>query len=202
MKVLVACEFSGVVRDAFAARGHDAWSCDLEETETSGQHIKGDVLDILMDDWDLIIAHPPCTYLTTTGNKWFRPEYADRFPDRAARREEALEFFVKLYNAPCDKVCIENPIGITSTRFRKPTQIVEPFQFGHATTKRTGLWLRGLPPLVPTKVVEVDWHVFKSGKRWSKWYYETGNERTPLLKAKARNRTFQGIADAMADQWT
>lgn len=202
MKVLVACEFSGVVRDAFAARGHDAWSCDLEETESAGQHIKGDVLGVLGANWDLIIAHPPCTYLTTSGNRWFRPEYADRFPDRARHREEALEFFIRLYNAPIPRVCIENPIGITSTRFRRPDQIIHPNQFGHPTTKKTGLWLRGLPLLIPTDTVEVEWHTFKSGKRWSKWYYETGNERTPALKAKARNRTFQGVADAMADQWT
>lgn len=201
MKVLVACEFSGVVRDAFAARGHDAWSCDLIESERGGQHIQGDVLGILGDDWELIIAHPPCTYLTTSGNRWFRPEYADRFPDRARDREEALDFFAKLYNAPAPRVCIENPIGVTSTRFRKPNQIIHPNEFGHPTTKKTGLWLKGLPPLVPTNVVDVEWHYFKSGKRWSKWYYETGNERTPALKAKARNRTFQGIADAMADQW-
>lgn len=202
-KVLVACEFSGVVRDAFAALGHDAWSCDLEPTETPGQHIRGDVRDYL-EGWDLIIAHPPCTYLTVAGNKWNNPEYRDRFPDRPQQTEDAVQFFKDLYNAPCERVCIENPVGIMSSRFRKPDQYVCPTMFGHKAPKKTGLWLRGLPKLKPTNVVELtdeDYVVFKSGKRWSRWYYETGNERTPALKAKARNRTFEGIAHAMASQW-
>ena len=203
MRCLIACEFSGVVRDAFAAKGWDAWSCDLEETERVGNHIVDDVRNVLYSEkWDLVIAHPPCTYLTTTGNRWFGDKYKDKYPTRYQDREDALQFFIDLYNAPCERVCIENPIGITSTRFRKPDQIIEPYQFGHPTTKRTGLWLRGLPNLTPTQVVDVEWHYFKSGKRWSQWYYETGNERTPALKAKARNRTFEGVAHAMADQWT
>lgn len=205
MKVLIACEFSGVVRDAFARRGHDAWSCDLEESERpDGNHIVDDVRNHLKG-WDLIIAHPPCTYLTTTGNRWFRPEYADRFPDRQRHRDEAIDFFLDLYNAPAKHICIENPVGIMSTRFRKPDQIIDPFWFGHRVPKKTGLWLKGLPKLEATDYIQLtddDYVTFKSGKRWSKWYYETGNERTPALKAKARNRTFEGIANAMADQWT
>lgn len=203
MRVLVACEFSGVVRDAFIRGGHDAMSCDLLATEASGPHYQGSVLDIINDGWDLMIAHPPCTYLTLTGNKWFKPEFADRFPTRHQDRENAIEFFMALANAPISKIAIENPIGVMSSRWRKPNQIIQPWQYGFPTTKATCLWLKGLPNLVPTNIVSKGEVVIsKSGNRMSRWYYETS--KLPLkggIRAKARSVTFQGIADAMAAQW-
>ena len=125
MKVLIACEFSGIAREAFKARGHDAWSCDILPTEIPGQHIQDDVLEHL-EGWDLMIAHPPCTFLTVTGNKWFKPEYRERFPDREQQREEAVDFFLFLADFPIPSIAIENPIGIMSTRYRKPDQIIQP----------------------------------------------------------------------------
>lgn len=203
MKVLVACEFSGAVRDAFIGGGHEAMSCDLLPNETPGPHYQGSVMDILNDGWDLMIAHPPCTYLTLTGNKWFKPEFAERFPNRQKDRENAIEFFMALVNAPIPKIAIENPIGIMSSRYCKPSQIIQPWQYGHETTKATCLWLKGLPNLVPTNIVSKGEVVIsKSGNRMSRWYYETS--KLPLkggIRAKARSVTFQGIADAMANQW-
>ena len=203
MKVLIACEFSGAVRDAFIRGGHEAMSCDLLPTEVPGPHYQGSVLDIINDGWDLMIAHPPCTYLTLTGNKWFKPEFADRFPTRHQDRKDAIEFFINLANAPIPKIAIENPIGVMSSRYKKPNQIIQPWQYGFPTTKATCLWLKGLPNLVPTNVVSKGEVVIsKSGNRMSKWYYETS--KLPLkggVRAKARSVTFQGIADAMADQW-
>ena len=203
MKVLIACEFSGAVRDAFIGGGHEAMSCDLLPTAVPGPHYQGSVLDIINDGWDLMIAHPPCTYLTLTGNKWFKPEFADRFPTRHQDREDAIEFFMNLANAPIPKIAIENPIGVMSSRYKKPNQIIQPWQYGFPTTKATCLWLKGLPNLVPTNVVSKGEVVIsKSGNRMSKWYYETS--KLPLkggVRAKARSVTFQGIADAMADQW-
>lgn len=203
MKVLIACEFSGAVRDAFIGGGHDAMSCDLLPNETPGPHYQGSVMDILDDGWDLMIAHPPCTYLTLTGNKWFKPEFAERFPTRHKDREDAIEFFMALANAPIPKIAIENPIGVMSSRYCKPSQIIQPWQYGHETTKATCLWLKGLPNLVPTNIVSKGEVVIsKSGNRMSRWYYETS--KLPLkggIRAKARSVTFQGIADAMATQW-
>jgi len=209
MRVLVACEFSGIVRDAFKVRGHDAYSCDILPTEREGKHIQGDVLEILNDGWDLMIAHPPCTYLAVTGNKWFyhpddkgipieqrRPH--PRFPNRAKQREDAVKFFMSLAAANISKICIENPVGIMSTRWRKPNQIIQPFQFGHPEPKKTCLWLKGLSQLEPTKTVEPEYIISKSGKRLAKWYYQPSF--TPE-RQKMRERTFQGIADAMAMQW-
>jgi hypothetical protein len=145
-----------------------------------------------------MIAHPPCTRLTVTGNKWYKPEYADRFPRIHEEREEAVKFFMALAEAPIPKKCIENPVGIMSTRWRKPEQIIQPFQFGHPEPKKTCLWLWWLPSLVSTRIVEPEYFISKSGKRLASWYYKPSftPERTKL-----RNRTFQGIADAMADQW-
>jgi hypothetical protein len=203
MKVLIACEFSGAVRDAFIGGGHEAMSCDLLPTEVPGPHYQGSVLDIINDGWDLMIAHPPCTYLTLTGNKWFKPEFADRFPTRHQDRQDAIDFFMTLANAPIPKIAIENPIGVMSSRYKKPNQIIQPWQYGFPTTKATCLWLKGLPNLVPTNVVSKGEVVIsKSGNRMSRWYYETS--KLPLkggVRAKARSVTFQGIADAMADQW-
>jgi hypothetical protein len=198
MRVLVACEFSGIVRDAFAARGHDAWSCDLEPSERPGNHIQDDVILHLAGDWDLMIAHPPCTYLTVTGNKWFKPEYSDRFPTRRQDRWDAIFFFVLLANSHIPKICMENPVGIMSTEWRKPDQIIQPFQFGHPEPKKTCLWLKNLPKLVPTGLVEPDYHITKSGKRVPRWYYEPSPSPD---RQKQRNRTFSGIAEAMAQQW-
>jgi len=203
MRVLVACEYSGRVRDAFIRGGHDAMSCDLAPTDVPGPHYEGDVMDIITDNWDLLIAFPPCTYLTLTGNKWFKPEFADRFPERHQQRKDAIDFFMKIANMPIPRIAIENPIGIMSSHYRKPDQIIQPWQFGFPTTKATCLWLKNLPLLKPTNIVEKGEVVIsKSGNRMSKWYYETS--KLPLKngeRAKARSVTFQGVADAMADQW-
>lgn len=202
MRILVACEFSGVVRDAFRRLGHDAWSCDILPTESNPAfHIQCDVLEILNEDWDLMIAHPPCTYLTVSGNKWFKPEYRERFPNRLLEMENAAKFFMKLVNAPIDKIAIENPIGRMSTIYRKPDQIIQPFQFGHPVRKSTCLWLKNLPELKPTNIVPFELDVFASGNRQSKWHTETGRIKDKVERSKARSRTFSGIAEAMAEQW-
>ena len=182
MRILVACEFSGVVRNAFAKRGHDAWSCDLlpSETGTGSKHIQRNVGDILRRDWDLMIAHPPCTYLAVSGARWFK--------DRKKEQEEALRFVRLLMDAPIEKIAIENPISVISSRIRKPDQIIQPWMFGHGETKATCLWLRNLPLLKPTKIVEGrEARVHKASPSPDRW--------------KERSRTLQGIADAMAEQW-
>ena len=180
MKVLIACEFSGVVREAFRAKGHDAWSCDLLPTEISGQHIQGDVLAVLDDCWDLMIAHPPCTHLAVSGARWFK--------EKKKEQAEALIFVRKLLAAPIRRIALENPISIISSKIRKPDQIIQPWQFGHGETKATCLWLKGLPLLKPTKIV--------SGRDGRVWKMPPSENRW-----KERSRTFQGVADAMADQY-
>ncbi len=203
MRVLIACEFSQVVTEAFTKRGHYAMSCDLLPLEKNYPHYQGDILDIIIntwDEWDLMIAHPPCTYLTVTGNKWFKPEYRERFPNREQQREEAIEFFILLAEVPIPRIAVENPIGIMSTKYRKPDQIIQPYQFGHTEAKKTCLWLNNLPPLKPTKLVKPEYTTFKSGKRMATWYMEAA-KLSPIRRAEARSRTFQGIADAMAEQW-
>jgi site-specific DNA-cytosine methylase len=180
MRVLVACEYSGRVRDAFSARGHDAVSCDYLESETKGQHYQGDVFDIIKDDWDLMIAHPPCTHLAVSGARWWK--------DKKEEQLDALEFVRQLLNAPIDKIALENPISKISTAIRKPDQIVQPWQFGHGETKATCLWLKGLPNLQSTMVV--------SGREPRVHRMSPGPDRW-----KERSRTYQGIADAMAEQW-
>ena len=182
MKVLVACEFSGIVREAFAALGHDAWSCDILPTEQPGQHIQGDVLEILNNGWDFLIAHPPCTHLSVSGARWFAEKRAD------GRQQEAIDFFMRLVNAPIDKIAVENPISIMSTEYRKPNQIIQPWQFGHGETKATCLWLKGLPELQPTNIV---------GGRAARIHKMSPSPD----RAKNRSRTYQGIAQAMAKQW-
>jgi hypothetical protein len=187
MKILVACEFSGIVREAFAKRGHDAWSCDLLDTEIPGQHYTGDVRDLLYgcnaQHWDLIIAHPPCTHLAVSGARWFK--------DRQVEQKKAINFFLDftyfIYGDPL-KVCIENPIGIMSTRYCKPTQIIQPWMFGHGETKATCLWLHNLPKLLPTNIVD--------GREQRIHHMPPSPDR-----GKERSRTYQGIADAMAEQW-
>lgn len=181
MRVLVACEFSGTVREAFTLAGHDAWSCDLLDTEKpSIKHIKGDVLALLDEGWDLMIAHPPCTHLAVSGARWFK--------DKKAEQEQALAFVKTLMDAPIPRICIENPISIISSRIRKPDQIIQPWQFGHGETKATCLWLKNLPKLTPTNIVEGrDAKVHRMPPGPDRW--------------KERSRTYQGIADAMAQQW-
>ena len=203
MRILIACEFSGTVRDAFIKAGHNAISCDIEPCDKPGPHIQDDVLNVIKfpNTWDMMIAHPPCTYLTVTGNKWFKPEYKDRFPTREQDRKDGIAFFMALMNANIPKIAVENPIGIMSTNFRKPDQIIQPWQFGHEASKSTCLWLKGLPLLTHTNVVDKgEFVTYKSGKRMTKWYADAAS-LSPKERAKVRNTTFQGIADAMADQW-
>lgn len=200
MRVLVACEFSGTVRDAFTKNGHYAMSCDLLPTESDGPHYQGSVFDIIDQGWDLMIGHPPCTYLTISGNRWFKPEYKDRYPTREKDRQDALEFFLKLYNSNIDRVCLENPAGVLTSLFRPPNQYIQPYQFGEPHAKRTGLWLKNLPLLTPTKFVTPEYHIDKNGKRDPMWHYKSFRY-PPKQRAKMRSKTFQGIADAMADQW-
>lgn len=180
LKVLIACEFSGTVRDAFAARGHDAWSCDLLPTEKPGQHIIGDVLDVLNLGWDLMIAHPPCTHLAVSGARWFK--------EKEKEQSDALDFVRKLLAADIPRIALENPISIISSKIRKPDQIVQPWQFGHGETKATCLWLKSLPKLQPTQIVNGrEARVHKMPPSENRW--------------KERSRTYQGIAEAMAEQW-
>jgi len=202
MKVLVACEFSGRVRDAFIAKGHDAVSCDLLPTERDGPHLQGDVLPYLKEGWDLMIAHPPCTYLSNAGIGWFNEKkYGDKAKERKVLRLEAQHFVELLYNCSISKVAIENPVGYLNNHWRKPDQVIQPYQFGDCESKRTCLWLKELPKLNYTNIVKPKiYGYFKSGKHIGKPIY-----RTHYLSGgdggKKRSITFQGIADAMADQW-
>jgi hypothetical protein len=205
MKVLVACEYSGIVRDAFTKKGHDATSCDILPTESEGKHYQGDVLDILDDGWDLMIAHPPCQYLTNAGVRWFNEErYGDKARERKKLRLEAFDFFMKLINAPIDKIAVENPVGWVNGHYRKPNQIIHPYYFGDPENKRTCLWLKNLPNLEPTNMVEPKIYAyFKSGAKKGKPIYwcDYQGRRHDNERWKIRSTTFQGIADAMAEQW-
>jgi hypothetical protein len=187
MRVLVACEFSGTVREAFRALGHDAWSCDLLDSESDcfehwegSKHFKRDVLEVIGMGWDLMIAHPPCTHLAVSGARWFK--------EKAKEQAEALEFVRRLLDAPIPRIALENPISIISSRIRKPDQIIHPWQFGHGEVKATCLWLKNLPKLTPTNIVD--------GRHPACWLASPGPDRW-----KIRSRTYQGIADAMAAQW-
>jgi len=192
LRVLVGCEFSGTVRDAFKALGHDAWSCDLLPSEVPGQHIQGDVTGLLTQGWDLAIFHPPCTYLCSSGLHW-----NTRRPERRALTEESLVFVRTLLDAPIPRIALENPIGCISTRIRKPDQTIQPWMFGHAESKATCLWLKGLPPLVPTRVMT------KEGKYWSNQTPSGQNKLGPSAdRWKLRSTTYQGVANAMAEQWS
>ena len=180
MKVLVACEYSGTVRDAFIAAGHEALSCDLLPTDIPGPHYQGDVRDVLHDGWDLMIAHPPCTHLAVSGARWFK--------DKQAEQAEALDFVRLLLDAPIERIALENPISVISSRIRKPDQIIQPWQFGHGETKATCLWLKGLPKLEPTNIVDGrEARVHKLPPSADRW--------------KIRSTTYKGIAEAMAQQW-
>jgi hypothetical protein len=194
MKVLVGCEFSGTVRDAFAKLGHDAWSCDL--LAAGGKHIQGDVLKILDDGWDLAVFHPPCTYLSSSGLHWNK-----RRPERARLTEEAIEFARQLLAAPIHYIALENPVGCLSSQIRKPDQIIQPYWFGHDASKATCLWLKDLPKLRPTKFVEPR---MVGGK--PRWANQTDSGQNKLGPSKdrwaLRSITYSGIAEAMATQWT
>ena len=203
MRVLVACEESQRVCIAFRNKGHEAYSCDILECSGGHHewHIKDDVLKHLNDNWDLIIAHPPCTYLTVAANKYYNVEkYGNKAEERKKERQKAVEFFMQFTELKCPRVCIENPIGVMSSLYCKPTQIIQPYQFGHSERKATCLWLKGLPALKSTNIVVPDIIKLKSGKTDSRLHYETlklpANER-----AKMRSKTFEGIALAMAEQW-
>ncbi len=195
MKVLIACEFSGIVRDAFIAKGHDAISCDLEPSERPGPHYQEDVREEIYSGWDLMIAHPPCEYLAVSGNRHFVNN-----PERWDKRVEAMYFVHDLMNCSIKKICIENPVGVISTHIRKPDQYIQPYEFGHTDSKKTGLWLKNLPLLEPTNIVVPEWITAKNGKRYSKTHWSNPSSSCNKAK-KIRSRTYQGIADAMAEQW-
>lgn len=237
MRVLIACEFSGTVRDAFKAKGHDAWSCDLLPTERPGQHFQMDVLEVIANHgpFDLMVAHPPCTHLAVSGARYFEAKRRD------GRQQAALAFVRALLSAPIAKIALENPVSVISSEIRKPDQIIQPFEFGHPESKKTCLWLKNLPPLRPTKiltpefVVTPDGQTYRDsrGKAYSPTHYYTGRglgrtDQTLLFEDakdkqkrrwanqtasgqnklppspdrwKIRSKTYQGIADAMADQW-
>ena len=220
MNVLVACEESQAVCKAFRERGHEAYSCDI--LECSGGHpewhIQGDALKIvnggdffetcdgrihaLFNRWDLIIAHPPCTFLTVTGNRWFNEDrYGDKARQREIERGMAIDFFMAFVTADCERIAIENPIGMMSTFYRKPDQIIQPWMFGHPARKATCLWLKGLPPLAATEIVEPIIVRYKNGKGTDDpWHMET-MKLPPAERSRARSKTFPGIARAMAEQW-
>ena len=204
--ILVACEESQAITKEFRKLGHHAFSCDLQDCSGGHPewHLKCDCLKVInLRKWDLIIAHPPCTYLCVTGNRWFNVErYGDKARQRMRDRKEAILFFMDLVNAPCDHIAIENPIGIMSTVYKKPSQIIHPWEFGDPYEKPTCLWLKGLPPLKYTHIVSKGEYItFPSGKRMPKWYKEIGD--LPIReRGKLRSKTFPGIAKAIAEQWS
>ena len=204
MKVLVACEESQAVCLAFRGKGHEAYSCDIEPCSGGHPewHFQNDVTQLLSLTWDLIIAFPPCTYLTVTGNRWFNIDrYGLAAQQRILNRFEAIEFFMLFANANCNKIAIENPVGVMSTEWRRPDQIINPYQFGDPFEKKTCLWLKGLPKLEPTNIVEVPNRVkFSSGKTMPSWYADAW-KLPKKERAKLRSKTFPGIARAMAEQW-
>jgi hypothetical protein len=181
VKVLVACEFSGAVRRAFAGRGHDVYSCDLLPADDgSDRHIVGDVRHVLRDGWDLMVAHPPCTHLAVSGARWFK--------EKRDEQQAALDFFARLLMAPIPRIAVENPISVASSWLRKPDQVIHPWQFGHGETKATALWLKNLPPLRPTQIVEGrEARIHRMPPSADRW--------------KERSKTYAGIAEAMAEQW-
>ncbi len=189
MKVLIACEYSGIVRDAFLAKGHDALSCDLLPTDSPGPHYQGSVENILNDGWDLMIAHPPCTHLAVSGARWFK--------DKQEEQKEALNFVRLLLDAPIDKIALENPVSIISSRIRKPNQIIQPWEHGHPHSKKTCLWLKNLPNLTPTNILPLP----DNGV----WENQTPSGQNKLGPSedrwKIRSKTYEGIAGAMAQQW-
>jgi hypothetical protein len=195
MHILIACEYSGTVRDAFIRAGHDAMSCDLLPTDVPGPHYQGDVFDIINNGWDMMIAHPPCTYLSVSGMHWTARGLRD-----PQLTEDALDFVTRLMAASIPRIAIENPISVISSRIRKPDQIINPWQFGHDASKRTCLWLKNLPLLTPTDIVEP--RIVNGKKRWAN-QTDSGQNRLPPSddRWKIRSETYTGIAQAMADQW-
>ena len=200
MRVLIACEYSGIVRDAFLKKGFDAYSCDILDCESKynqdpSRHFKCDVLEVLNQDWDLMIAHPPCTHLSVSGARWFtegrKPMYL---------RDEAIDFVKKLMDAPIEKIAVENPVSVIASLIRKSDQLIHPYHFGEPVAKSTCLWLKNLPKLKHTNVVEPEFVYSGTGRKWSKWFWETSC--LPLKeRGKARSKFWVGIANAMADQW-
>lgn len=217
MRVLIACEESQAVCKAFRSLGHEAYSCDIQECsgEHPEWHIQGDAIEVAYgQDWDMMIAHPPCTYLAVSGARWmYHPDDKDlpfedrrphpKHPHRRQQQAEAMEFVLKLSSTPIPRIAIENPVSVISSKWRKPDQIIQPWQFGHEATKSTCLWLKGLPLLEPTDIVgKGERVVFKSGKSHPAWYAEAFNKaRTREDRSKMRSKTFEGIATAMAEQW-
>lgn len=215
--VLVACEESQTVCKAFRDRGFYAFSCDIQECSggfpewhiqdnalsllNGGEFITQDCFSHYVKKWDLIIAHPPCTFLSNVGNRWYNIEkYGFKAMKRRYDQEIAKDFFMKFVYANCEKIAIENPVGVMSTYYRKPDQIIEPYQFGEPYSKRTCLWLKNLPLIQPSNIVDKgEYIVFKSGKRMPKWYADAA--KNPKERSKIRSKTFKGIAEAMAEQW-
>lgn len=213
MRIILGCECSGIIRDAFIARGHDAVSCDLLPTERPGPHIQGDLLEVINDGWDMGIFHPPCTYLGVVANAWFTDEWLKKEPWRVEARQQAIDFAVKLWNAPIPKICMENPKGILSKYIGKP-QIIQPYYFGDPYQKETHLWLKGLPKLFhspagdlfsdPTHSDPGEFYYYKNKKtgklrRQPMWFFKARHAKEG--HGRARSRTFPGIAAAMAQQW-
>lgn len=195
MRVLIACEYSGTVRDSFLRLGHDAMSCDLLPTEKKGPHYQGNVLDIISLGWDLMVAHPPCTYLSVSGMHWTTRGLRD-----PQLTEDALDFVRQLLNAPIERIALENPVSIISTRIRQPDQIVQPYEYGHDASKKTCLWLKNLPPLKPTDYIQP--RIIEGKKRWSNQTNTGQNRLSPSPdRWKHRSATYSGIASAMAEQW-
>ena len=220
MRVLVACEESQTVCKAFRERGHESYSCDIMNCSGGHNewHIMQDVIPLLNgncefetidgikhkidDKWDMIIAHPPCTYLCMSSQKHCNVKvYGQKAVERIAKRDEAVNFFMKFVNADCDKIAIENPVGVMTRYYRKPDQYIQPLQFGHPTTKRTGLWLKNLPKLTPTKIVNQEFHMSKTGRLWDKWFWDSSVIQDRAERSRFRSKTFEGIAEAMAEQW-
>ena len=198
MKILVACEESQAVTIELRARGHEAYSCDIEPCSGGHPewHLQQDVVPLLKEKWDMIIAFPPCTHLAVSGAAWFKEKIAD------GRQQQGIDFFMLFANADCDMVVIENPVGIMSSKWKKPSQIIQPYEYGEPFSKKTCLWIKGLPNLVPTKIVEPGERVtFGSGKSMPKWYADAW-KLPKEERAKMRSKTFPGIARAMAEQWT
>ena len=190
MRILIACECSGIIREAFRKNGDDAWSCDIEPTEIPGNHIQEDVLNHLDDGWDLMIGHPPCTFLCRNRAQ------LNKIEDCQLEVNEGRDFFLNLWNCNIPKICIENPVPALTSNLPSYAQIIQPYQFGHDHSKKTCLWLKNLPPLIPTQHIELSYITTKNGVRYTKGWYEMPRNST------ARSRTFQGIADAMASQWS
>jgi len=226
MKVLVACEESQEVCKAFRERGHEAYSCDIQDCSGGHPewHIQDDVLRIINgykngygcpffvtndgethdtpEQWDLIIAHPPCTYLCLSGQKHCNVDvYGEKALARIEEREKAVEFFMSFVTANCEKIAIENPVGIMGRYYKKPTQYIQPYMFGHGTSKKTGLWLKNLPPLKPTNIVQIEYHISGTGRKWDKWFWDSSCISDLAERSKFRSKTFPGIARAMAEQW-